>query len=79
MIMSLTIIGSGNVAWHLAHRLFLAGFHIDQIYGRNATDKSYFADIPNTQFISDIKELDDCEPLYILCIDDGHLNLMIAK
>jgi len=79
MIMSLTIIGSGNVAWHLAHRLFLAGFHIDQIYGRNANDKSYFADIPNTQFISDIKELNDCEPLYILCIDDDEIPNIISQ
>ncbi|MEN9611545.1 MAG: hypothetical protein RLZZ628_2359 [Bacteroidota bacterium] len=48
----ISIIGTGNVAHHLAKRLHQKGIPIDQIYGRNAAAAQNLAQIVSTKTIS---------------------------
>ena len=40
MLDDIVIIGSGNVAWHLAECIVFAGYNVKQVYGRNTNDKT---------------------------------------
>lgn len=79
MIKTVSIIGTGNVSWHLSHRLVLAGFRIDQIYGRNLNDKKYFDDLHHTEYITELKRLRDNAPLYILCVNDDAVEEILKN
>jgi predicted short-subunit dehydrogenase-like oxidoreductase (DUF2520 family) len=69
-IQSIVILGTGNLAWHLA-RLFKAhAFDVVQIYGRNAIDAKALADEVNTDFTSDIKNIHQNADLYLLTVSD---------
>lgn len=79
MIKTVAIIGTGNVSWHLSHRLALAGFSIDQIYGRNPDDKKYFSDLHHTEYITDLSLLNDNIPLYMLCVNDDAVSKILKE
>ncbi|MBK9566340.1 MAG: DUF2520 domain-containing protein [Saprospiraceae bacterium] len=70
MLDDIVIIGSGNVAWHLAECIVFAGYNVKQVYGRNTNDKTYFSHLDIGAYISDIKELDPHVDMYLFCVND---------
>jgi len=74
MIESIVILGAGNVAWHLLESFTLAGFTIQQVFGRNALEAGDFEAFGNTQYITDIHEIDPNADIYFICVNDDAIE-----
>lgn len=66
--MDIVLIGSGNVAYHLATALTQAGQEIKQIFGRNNEDLSLISNKLNIKYNTEELQLAD---LYIICVSDS--------
>ena len=75
MMKRVVLIGSGNVAWHIARRLKLSDCTV-QVYGRNLYDAVGFA---GYLYISDVNQLDKDADYYILCVKDVAVQSVAAS
>ena len=71
------IIGSGNVAWHLAHYLPFCGGCITQIYSRNKDAAEALAASLGTDFTSNVRDIYSNADFYIYAIKDDALSTVI--
>lgn len=71
------IIGSGNVAWHLAHHLKTVGLSIEWIHSRNEETGSDLAISIDTRFEKEIpsKEVD----LILICVNDDAIQQVLNQ
>lgn len=69
--MDIVLIGSGNVAYHLATALTQAQQPIKQIFGRNTGDLSFISNKLNIPFSAESLQLAD---LYIICVSDSSVT-----
>jgi predicted short-subunit dehydrogenase-like oxidoreductase (DUF2520 family) len=76
MTPTVSIIGSGNVAWHLANRLSLAGFEIMEVCGRNPEEEAeeYEAISEGIVYVPSIELLNDISDIYFLCVNDDAIK-----
>jgi predicted short-subunit dehydrogenase-like oxidoreductase (DUF2520 family) len=73
--MTITFIGAGNVAWHLAPALENAGHHVLAIYSRQLKHARQLASILyDARPISDLNLADNPSQLFILAIPDHALD-----
>jgi predicted short-subunit dehydrogenase-like oxidoreductase (DUF2520 family) len=70
MLNKVVIVGSGNVAWHLAHALHHANISILQIYSRNIFHAKRLADRINAEAIDTFEVLSPTADAYILALAD---------
>lgn len=77
-IKSVSIIGSGNLATHLARCLFLKGIQIRQIFSRNSLHASYLAHCVRAEDISDLRDLMPVD-LIIICVTDSAIAEISAQ
>ena len=77
--MRISIIGSGNVATHLALDLRQRWHVIDQIWSRNIEHAKSLADRVEAQPIDDLSQLHTNANLYILAISDDGLEEVASK
>lgn len=66
----ISILGTGNVAWHLAHALDAARHTIVQVWGRDMQKAKQLAQPFNAQPISILEQLEDDIDVLLLCISD---------
>jgi predicted short-subunit dehydrogenase-like oxidoreductase (DUF2520 family) len=78
-IQSISIIGLGNVGWHLALSLKQAGYEIKNIVSRNSESVSAPGEIPNTTIISDINQIRDEPDLYLITVQDSEIASLAAS
>lgn len=78
MIKTITIIGSGNVGFHLAQVLFQADYIIPQIFSRNLDKATVLAQKVSAQPIDNLSQLNTISDLYILAIPDQSIEV-VAK
>lgn len=79
MNFELVIIGTGNVAHHLAHAYHNGGSAIINIYGRN-TEKS--SELANNVGAKPVNRLEDLYPdadLYIIAVSDDSIETIVRK
>lgn len=69
--MRTVILGTGNVAWHLAHAFIKSGIDLKQIYGRNTAALQNFKEATGIDVSSTHLEKAD---LYVLCVSDSSLE-----
>lgn len=69
--MKISIIGTGNVAYHLANAFYKSDVEIHQIYGRNKTEAEELAAQYNATAITDINLLDVVSIIIIAISDDA--------
>ncbi|MDR6921374.1 MULTISPECIES: Rossmann-like and DUF2520 domain-containing protein [Chryseobacterium] len=69
--MQKVIIGSGNVAYHMAKAFTLKGIPIAQIFGRNEEELKKISEELNIPYST--KDLEDAD-LYIICISDNSVE-----
>ena len=69
-IEAITIVGSGNVATHLATALSNSGATINGIYSRNAKTAGNLADQVGAQLFRSLTEINDNTDLIILAVPD---------
>jgi predicted short-subunit dehydrogenase-like oxidoreductase (DUF2520 family) len=65
----ISIIGSGNVAWHLAKQLFACDFTINAVYSRNLDNAKLLAEQVKAQAVNKI-ELIPPSDLYLFAVKD---------
>ncbi len=76
-IKSISFIGAGNVATHLAKALFEEGYHIDQIYSRNIDNALMLADEVQSIAVDNIQNINSTADLYILSINDDGISSVL--
>ena len=69
-IRSATILGSGNVAFHLGKALVQNGIRIDAVYGRNQNHADELANQLHAKAYADISLLSSASDIYIICVKD---------
>ena len=74
---NIVILGSGNLAYHLALALNSAGFKIIQIFSKNMDSVKELAKKTNSNFTTDIKDLNITADIYFFCMNDK-ANIEIA-
>lgn len=76
-IQHIGIIGSGNVAWHLAHHLKREGLTIDWIYSRNEQTGKELAHSIDSEFVSSIEKVQT--DLALICVNDDSIQSVISQ
>lgn len=77
--MQIVIIGSGNVAYHMAKAFTQKGISLAQIFGRNEQELSKISEELEVPYST--RELEDAD-LYIICVSDNsveEVSKIIAK
>jgi predicted short-subunit dehydrogenase-like oxidoreductase (DUF2520 family) len=69
--MKITIIGTGNVAFHLGKRLKEKGVEINQIVGRDIHKATWLAQILGAQAVGFSQFIDTSSDVYILAVSDN--------
>ena len=67
-ISGISIVGTGNVAWHLGKALFESGEKIDLVYGRDKSKAKELADVLNALPIDDLHALES--KTVLICVKD---------
>ncbi|MBK8955775.1 MAG: DUF2520 domain-containing protein [Saprospiraceae bacterium] len=70
MSFKIALIGSGNVASHLAKILIAKGHNIVQVYSRELTHAQALASKINSTAVDQIAQLDPHADFYLICIKD---------
>ena len=76
--LSITVIGSGNVAWHIARKLYACGFVIKAIVGRNYDKAKALADSVRAKAVDDFKHIPDAN-VYILSLKDDVYTSVVSS
>ena len=74
--MKVVLIGSGNVATVLAHKMIKGGHSIIQVFSRNTGNAQELAAALNATFINDITQLSQAGDIYILAVSDDVLPVL---
>jgi len=72
--MRLTIIGSGNVATHVAAALKNAGHHIIQVYSRDAHNAALLAYHVKAEPVNDLNDINADTGLFIIAVNDDAIE-----
>lgn len=78
-IQSLVVIGSGNVATHLAPAFKDAGLDILGIYSRTFKNSKILADKLNANTYESITEIPDSADAYLLAVSDSALTKIVGE
>jgi predicted short-subunit dehydrogenase-like oxidoreductase (DUF2520 family) len=78
-IKSITFIGAGNVASHLAKAFFNEGFEIEQIYSYNIDNALALADDVQSIAVDNLINLNSSADLYILAIKDDAIESVLQQ
>ncbi|MCU0444453.1 MAG: DUF2520 domain-containing protein [Microscillaceae bacterium] len=78
--MKIALIGSGNVAWHLAPALQMAGNEIVSLYSRNLNNAKALADkLSNPLINNDLDFLQSEARLFIIAIKDDAISAVASE
>ncbi|CAA7386331.1 Rossmann-like and DUF2520 domain-containing protein [Chryseobacterium fistulae] len=69
--MQIVIIGSGNVAYHMAKAFILNNIYLAQIFGRNEKELKKISEELNIPYSTD--RIEDAD-LYIICVSDNSIE-----
>jgi len=72
----ISIIGSGNVAWHLAKQLFACGYAINAVYSRNLDNAKTLSEQVKAKAVNKI-ELIPPSDLYLFAVKDDAYSELI--
>lgn len=76
--MKITIIGSGNLATHIAKILYLKGIKINEIFSSNIENAKILAQKVNAHFNNNMKTIKESD-LYIISVTDDKINEISEK
>lgn len=74
---SVTIIGTGNVAFHLGTALFAKGIRIAGVVGRIVSETEKMCEVWNTQRVSDPSNIDT--DLALVCVPDDAVKEVVER
>lgn len=76
-IQSISIIGTGNVAFHLGNSFFDQGIRISSVYGRNKNEAEAFANRWKSKSVEHISDLE--ADLILVCVSDDAISLILRQ
>lgn len=77
---SISLIGSGNVAWHFAHALYKTGHNLLEIYSRNEdTSREIINHIPGLSFKKDLDFSEGGTQVVLLAIPDKAIKEVLSE
>lgn len=79
MIKSVSIIGSGNVATHIANALYAKGIEINQIYSRSIKNAKVLANRVRAGFTDDLQGIKANSDLYIIAVSDDVIQKVVKQ
>lgn len=77
--LKIVLIGSGNVATHLAQALYKAGFSIAQVYSRTLEHAQQLAQTIHAEYTDNVGELVPDGDLYIFSLKDSALQPVLES
>jgi predicted short-subunit dehydrogenase-like oxidoreductase (DUF2520 family) len=77
--MKISIIGTGNVAFHLGKRLIQQGIPVVEIIGRDPQKTRWLAELLGTSWTSDFNVLKTTSDLYIIAVNDSAIEQVAMK
>ncbi len=77
--MKISIIGTGNVAFHLGKRLQQQGITIEQIIGRDPQKTVWLANILGTSSTTNYDNISTESDFYIIAVNDGAIEEVAKK
>ncbi len=77
--MKISIIGTGNVAFHLGKRLQQQGIHIEQIIGRDAEKTRALAELFGASWTTDFAHVSTESDLFIIAVNDDAIESVANK
>jgi predicted short-subunit dehydrogenase-like oxidoreductase (DUF2520 family) len=72
--MKISIIGTGNVAFHLGKRLKEQGIQIEEIIGRDPQKTPWLANLLDTTWTTDFTNVKKTSDLYIIAVNDSAIE-----
>jgi predicted short-subunit dehydrogenase-like oxidoreductase (DUF2520 family) len=75
---TISIIGSGNAAWHLAKRLFACGYSINAVFSRNLANAKLLAEQVEAKAVNKIEQIPPSD-LYLFSVKDNAYSELIAS
>jgi len=75
---SISIIGSGSVAWHLTKQLFACGYSIDSVFSRNLDNAKLLAEQVQARAIAKIEMIPNSD-VYLFSVKDNAYEKIIAN
>lgn len=78
-IKTITFIGAGNVATHLAKAMFKANISINQVYSRSFKNANALAKKVNGQPIENLSQLNNRTDLFIVAVPDDAIKQVLSK
>ena len=76
-IQTISIIGTGNVAFHLGNSFFDQGITISSVFGRNQSEAEAFANQWKSKSVDHISELE--ADLILVCVSDDAISSIIQQ
>ena len=76
-IQSISIIGTGNMAFHLGNSFFDQGIRISSVYGRNKNEAEAFANRWKSKSVEHIPDLE--ADLILVCVSDDAISLILQQ
>lgn len=77
--LKIVLLGSGNIAFHLAKMLKISNINIHQIYNINSISGTELASKYNTNFTNNINEICSNADIYIIAVKDSFISNIIDK
>lgn len=79
LIKKISIIGTGNVAFHLGHLLRNNGFNIHEVCGRTKNTTQELAQILNSSACLELGKMKSDADLYLVCVNDDSIREVLGK
>ncbi len=78
-INSITFIGAGNVAWHLARAFYKKGMKIDLVFSRSVDSAKQLASSVSAGSTNNLSEIGNISDLYIIALTDDVIHEIPEK
>lgn len=80
--MTITLIGAGNVGYHLGKRFYKKKIKIHQVYSRTLENAKSLGTQINANYTNQLSEIEDVADIYIIAVKDdwiGRVGAQLAK
>lgn len=77
--MKIVIVGSGNIATHLAKALYASQHTITQIHSRTLANAQALANVVNSEAITELQQLNRNADLYVIAVSDNAIHSIASE
>ena len=77
--MNIVIVGSGNIATHLAKALYASQHTITQVYSRTLANAQALANVLSSSAIDNLAEIKKTADLYLIAVSDSAIEDIISE